>query len=994
MRIINSLLLSLCIVLSLTPNTIIEAAEPPVATVFDVDGNGSIEPLSDGLLTLRYLFGFRGPELINQAIGTGASRQTSNQIQTYLSDNLSEFDIDGNKVSEPLSDGLLLLRYLFGFRSNSLTDNAIGSNALRATPTEIAAYIQGNGITNPEFIRKAEAISFSQIQLYEGHVKPTDPNPIALNVGNLNSGDLITVDVEFEIIGNLDDYSLTVQLVPMDIFNRLNPGDNVGDVSSDAITEVESDRIVDLGGVYIDLIQPGLLHGVVHGKLPILENDTTYKVIVTPTLDYLVADKNALVTDAEYRSIPLLVDPRELLIHKLEEVTARIVDLPDLEEESGFTHLEIQGKFDSRGYSIKPLFETSVKVDISSFNAAEEIAISMSWNCDVQSCGTGLGYHRIHLLSSDINGDPKISRVAYFTIKQTGETIVNIPIVAFVTERTHNALLGQSTFIKNIKGSTVKTGDFVLDVKYIKNGIEVDTGIDYTLSLPLVSQDNSPKKLTVDQASGFSVLRAGPTNAACLAIGTDPDSGLLLPDGKSEVFATSCTYEYGTQDHMLWRYDESTKQLVNKIKDTEGGNHCLTARDVDIISGGNFARGIIPPSGNYVEIDIQKCEFQAFPSLPGKAIYQQQFDLVGDKIKSTINGRYLTVTDINTVTEDVELVDISESPTDFYTDTNGFEVDRSGRLFYIGDSKDLSLGNQDFAAINLSFSGESYLDYMPVIGTTTHGELLMSGSIFGASTDLVEATFRHQRYLPKKITTVIGNNAPVEVGDGAELRVSLLGSLVASKGEIVPKTVTSSYIPGVDVANTLNDEPNLVSIATLDFNPYIDAQILNTTFVVIVVPVTIEGGIEGSFNLGVDLDFKVAGSLGLATGVLGTLNMDTSLNGYVSAKADALVVAAGIEASIEFINQFLVFSADAGFKPSILGDTNKLSFDIDSDLVAELKLLKGEIIGFIEYRKVCLCKSVGKKVRKENVFYSSPYLFNKSWNLYSSGQINIFDINF
>jgi hypothetical protein len=50
----------------------------------DIDGNGSTEALTDGLLLLRYLFGFDGATLIEGAVGDGATRITADEINTYI----------------------------------------------------------------------------------------------------------------------------------------------------------------------------------------------------------------------------------------------------------------------------------------------------------------------------------------------------------------------------------------------------------------------------------------------------------------------------------------------------------------------------------------------------------------------------------------------------------------------------------------------------------------------------------------------------------------------------------------------------------------------------------------------------------------------------------------------------------------------------------------------------------------------------------------------
>ena len=50
----------------------------------DVDGNGQVDALTDGLLILRYEFGFRGAALINDAVGDGCTRCTALGIEAYL----------------------------------------------------------------------------------------------------------------------------------------------------------------------------------------------------------------------------------------------------------------------------------------------------------------------------------------------------------------------------------------------------------------------------------------------------------------------------------------------------------------------------------------------------------------------------------------------------------------------------------------------------------------------------------------------------------------------------------------------------------------------------------------------------------------------------------------------------------------------------------------------------------------------------------------------
>ncbi len=50
----------------------------------DIDGNGRLDGTTDGLLVVRYLLGMRGAALVTGALGTGASRTLSADVESYL----------------------------------------------------------------------------------------------------------------------------------------------------------------------------------------------------------------------------------------------------------------------------------------------------------------------------------------------------------------------------------------------------------------------------------------------------------------------------------------------------------------------------------------------------------------------------------------------------------------------------------------------------------------------------------------------------------------------------------------------------------------------------------------------------------------------------------------------------------------------------------------------------------------------------------------------
>jgi hypothetical protein len=107
----------------------------------DIDGDGSIQPLTDGLLMLRFFFGFTGSTLTSGAVGGGCTRCDASTIGPYLTGLGLALDIDGNTSKDPLTDGLLALRYVFGFTGATLTNGAVGNGCSRCDAPSIAAYL-------------------------------------------------------------------------------------------------------------------------------------------------------------------------------------------------------------------------------------------------------------------------------------------------------------------------------------------------------------------------------------------------------------------------------------------------------------------------------------------------------------------------------------------------------------------------------------------------------------------------------------------------------------------------------------------------------------------------------------------------------------------------------------------------------------------------------------------------------------------------------------
>ena len=69
------------------------------------------------------------------------STMSAEEVEAAIVDALEIADIDDNGEVDALTDGLLLLRYLFGLTDNSLTINVINTNANRTTNEAIKEHL-------------------------------------------------------------------------------------------------------------------------------------------------------------------------------------------------------------------------------------------------------------------------------------------------------------------------------------------------------------------------------------------------------------------------------------------------------------------------------------------------------------------------------------------------------------------------------------------------------------------------------------------------------------------------------------------------------------------------------------------------------------------------------------------------------------------------------------------------------------------------------------
>ena len=107
----------------------------------DIDGNERYDALTDGLLILRSMFGLDGSSLIAGTAASDAVYNDSDEIISRINTLGDLADIDGNGDIDALTDGLLILRYLFGLEGEILVAGVVSGDATR-TADEIEAHLE------------------------------------------------------------------------------------------------------------------------------------------------------------------------------------------------------------------------------------------------------------------------------------------------------------------------------------------------------------------------------------------------------------------------------------------------------------------------------------------------------------------------------------------------------------------------------------------------------------------------------------------------------------------------------------------------------------------------------------------------------------------------------------------------------------------------------------------------------------------------------------
>lgn len=110
----------------------------------DVDRDGRMLATTDGMLVNKFMNGsdaYYATWIPNDALGPPGG-----SFGAYLAGMKPMLDIDGDGSVIPETDGILIVRYMLGMRGSALIENAIGSLASRTSATAIEAHLRTLGL--------------------------------------------------------------------------------------------------------------------------------------------------------------------------------------------------------------------------------------------------------------------------------------------------------------------------------------------------------------------------------------------------------------------------------------------------------------------------------------------------------------------------------------------------------------------------------------------------------------------------------------------------------------------------------------------------------------------------------------------------------------------------------------------------------------------------------------------------------------------------------
>ncbi|MGB1291228.1 MAG: hypothetical protein ACPG5Z_03805 [Pseudoalteromonas sp.] len=174
------------------------------------------------------------------------------------------------------------------------------------------------------------------------------------------------------------------------------------------------------------------------------------------------------------------------------------------------------------------------------------------------------------------------------------------------------------------------------------------------------------------------------------------------------------------------------------------------------------------------------------------------------------------------------------------------------------------------------------------------------------------------------------------------------------------------------LGDTLIDEGDTLTALdkSLGYSWSEEQKVVETTFTIVIVPVTVEAGVSGSLDLGIGLAY------GNSRIDLGGDIVSASMDAYASAEINLGVASGGV--GIDFLIIADTFNATlyADLAKAITDSKITLGIDVTNDIEA----ISGEFYVYVKYPKYKWCCKIKTKTKTQTI-YDTGTLYDKSWTI-------------
>lgn len=192
-------------------------------------------------------------------------------------------------------------------------------------------------------------------------------------------------------------------------------------------------------------------------------------------------------------------------------------------------------------------------------------------------------------------------------------------------------------------------------------------------------------------------------------------------------------------------------------------------------------------------------------------------------------------------------------------------------------------------------------------------------------------------------------------------------------GEVLVGALDGEYELSVELlGQTLLDESDTVYEFSEEWSREWSEEttIFETTFTIVIVPITVSAGIEGhvGFGAGLEADSGVVTATGTP--------FSAGLDAFAEASINLLVASGGVRADFLIFSEELTVEAYADASEFVFGGDFSVGLTIEN----ELKAIEGNFSLFVRYPKYKFCCKVQTKEASKTI-YNTGALYDKTWTL-------------